>query len=413
MAVTFLHIADTHIGVETYGRLDPSTGLNTRVQDFTRCLDHAFDCAMERDVDFVVFAGDAYRTCDPSATHQRELARCVHKLSQAGIPMVIVIGNHDAPVAFGKANSVDIFKTLCTTGVHVADTDCVIDLETKSGPVQVACLPWLQRSHLLATEDGRNLTEVEATERLQQLGARLVDGLAAQVDRGKPVVLAAHVAVADAVLSGSEQTAVIGRDPVFLTSTLADPAFDYVALGHIHRHQDMNPGASPPVVYSGSIDRIDFGEEEEAKGCCIVTIDQAALGSPKKTTYEFVPTPARPFRTVRVDATQSLDITQSILDALELYTLKDHIVRIIYKADAGPSALDLPRIRQATRDAALIAGIFPDTDRPRKQRRSSVTQEMGLTKALEAYIDNTSGLETIKSDLITYARDLESEAASE
>ncbi|MEE2752521.1 MAG: exonuclease SbcCD subunit D [Candidatus Latescibacterota bacterium] len=409
MAVTFLHIADTHIGVETYGRLDPTTGLNTRVMDFTKCLSHAFDLAIQREVDFVVFAGDAYRSCDPSATHQRELARCVHKLSQAGIPIVIVVGNHDAPVAFGKANSVDIFRTLGTQGVHVADSDCILNLETSSGPVQVACLPWLHRSHLLTTEDCKNLTEEEITQHLQQLGTRLVGGLAARVDTTRPVVLAAHVAVADAVLSGSEQTAIISRDPVFLTSTLAQPAFDYVALGHIHRHQDMNPLASPPVVYSGSIDRIDFGEEEEPKGCCIVSIDQDGPGEPKSTTFEFLPTPARPFRTIRVDASKSSDMTQSILDSLSENDLSNHIVRIIYRANSGPANLDLSRIRQATRDAALVAGIFPDIERAQKQRRSTVTHEMSLSKALEAYIDNNLSLNSIKNDLLSYALALEAE----
>lgn len=408
MAVTFLHIADTHIGVETYGRLDPATGLNTRVHDFVNCLDHAIDTAIERNVDFVVFAGDAYKTCDPTATHQRELAACVRRLSASGIPLVIVVGNHDAPVAFGKATSVDIFRTLATDGVHIADTDCVIDLDTRSGPVQVACLPWLHRSHLLATEDHKDLTEAEVLAHLQKLGSRLVEGLAARVDTRHPVVFAAHVAVADAVLSGSERTAVIGRDPVFLTSTLAQPAFDYVALGHIHRHQDLNPGATPSVVYSGSIDRIDFGEEEEAKGFCCVTIDQDAPGAPKSTDYEFVPTPARPFRTIRVDVTHSVDPTQAIVSALSAHDLRDHIVRVIYKSDR-PVQLDFAQIKQATKDAALVAGIFPETDRSVKQRRSTVSREMGLEKVLEAYIENTARLTPLKDDLVRRARELEAE----
>jgi DNA repair protein SbcD/Mre11 len=413
MAVTFLHIADTHIGVETYGRLDPATGLSTRVLDFTRCLDFAFDIAIERNVDFVVFSGDAYKTCDPSATHQRELARSVHRLSAAGIPLVIVVGNHDAPVAFGKANSVDIFRTLGTEGVHVADTDCVIALDTRSGPVQVACLPWLHRSHLLATEDHKDLNEAEVLQHLQKLGAQLVEGLAAQVDPSNPVVLAAHVAVADAVLSGSEQTAVIGRDPVFLTSTLAQPVFDYVALGHIHRHQNMNPQGSPPVVYSGSIDRIDFGEEEEAKGCCLVTVDQSDPGGPKSTSYEFIATPARPFRTVRVDVSRSVDPTLTIVEALSNHNLKNHIVRVIYRSDSGPVQLDFARIREATRDAELVSGIFPDTDRVVKQRRSTVTREMGLATVLEAYIENARHLAPLKDDLVSRALALEAEEIAE
>lgn len=412
MAVTFLHIADTHIGVETYGRLDPSTGLNTRVLDFTRCLSFAFDQAIERDVDFVVFSGDAYKTCDPSATHQRQLAGCIQTLSEADIPVVIVIGNHDAPVSFGKANSVDIFRTLATKGVHIADSDAVVDLETKSGPVQVACLPWLHRSHLLATEDHKDATEAEVLEHLQRLGASIVDGLAARVDRSTPTVLAAHLAVADAALSGSEQTAVIGRDPVFLTSTLAQPAFDYVALGHIHKHQDMNPGASPAVVYSGSIDRIDFGEEQETKGCCFVTIDQDSAGTPTGTSYEFLPTPSRQFKTIRVDVSRSVDPTLAIVAELDQHDLREHIVRIIYKSDSGHAKLDYPRIREATRDALVVAGIYPEAEKLRTQRRSTVTREMGLKTILQAYVDNNSRLEPLKNDLIARALELEAEEAN-
>ena len=145
----------------------------------------------------------------------------------------------------------------------------------------------------------------------------MIEGLASRVDTNTPVILAAHVAVADALLSGSERTAVIGRDPVFLTSTLAQKAFDYVALGHIHRHQDMNPAASPPVVYSGSIDRIDFGEESEPKGCCFVSIDQTGPGKPKSTTFEFLTTPARPFKTIRVAVSNSDDATELIIAELD------------------------------------------------------------------------------------------------
>ena len=55
---------------------------------------------------------------------------------------------------------------------------------------------------------------------------------------------------------------------------LADPAWD-VALGHIHKHQSLNGDAHPPVIYSGSIERIDFGEEHELKGWVVATVHAA------------------------------------------------------------------------------------------------------------------------------------------
>ena len=70
-----LHFADSHVGVELYGRPDPATGLNTRLIDFGRALDRVADAAINEKVDLVVFAGDAYRSREPNPTHQREFAQ--------------------------------------------------------------------------------------------------------------------------------------------------------------------------------------------------------------------------------------------------------------------------------------------------------------------------------------------------
>ncbi|MDA0746631.1 MAG: exonuclease subunit SbcD [bacterium] len=233
MEIKFLHVADTHIGIENYGRLDAATGLHTRLQDFVKSLRFAFEEALKEEVDLVIFSGDAYRSCDPTPTHQREFASLIRML--AHIPIVMITGNHDSPVAFGKASSIDIFGTLGTEGVYIASDPRLLTIRTKSGPVQVACLPWLHRSRLLSRTQYQTLSQEEAVEKLQDLGAQMIESLAARVDPRYPAILAAHVAAADATFSGSEQTAIIGRDPVFLTSTLANPAFDYIALGHIHK----------------------------------------------------------------------------------------------------------------------------------------------------------------------------------
>ena len=64
--IKLLHFADLHLGVENYGRIDPSTGLSTRVLDFLHAFDRVVDYALENEVDLVIFAGDAYRTRDPT-----------------------------------------------------------------------------------------------------------------------------------------------------------------------------------------------------------------------------------------------------------------------------------------------------------------------------------------------------------
>src|SRR6266540_2516930 len=77
------HLADTHIGMENYGRLNPETGLNQRLHDFLNSLDQAIDAALQAEVDLVLFAGDIYKTRDPTPTHQREFATRSRGLSAA------------------------------------------------------------------------------------------------------------------------------------------------------------------------------------------------------------------------------------------------------------------------------------------------------------------------------------------
>ena len=73
-----------------------------------------------------------------------------------------------------------------------------------------------------------------------------------------PAILCSHLTVSSGIFSGSEKRAVYGNDPVLLPSQLAIEPFDYVALGHLHRYQNLNKDGYPAVVYSGSIERVDF-----------------------------------------------------------------------------------------------------------------------------------------------------------
>ena len=107
-----LHFADLHLGVENYGHIDPTTGLSSRFHDFLSALDQIVDYALENKVDLVLFCGDAYKSREPSQTQQREFARRINRLSSNGIPIFLLVGNHDLPNAISKATTTEIFDTL-------------------------------------------------------------------------------------------------------------------------------------------------------------------------------------------------------------------------------------------------------------------------------------------------------------
>ena len=89
-----LHFSDVHIGVENYGRTDPDTGLSTRLIDFLSTLDEVVDCAIDERIDLALFCGDAYKSRDPSQTHQREFAKRIARLASEGIPVFLLLGTH-------------------------------------------------------------------------------------------------------------------------------------------------------------------------------------------------------------------------------------------------------------------------------------------------------------------------------
>ena len=263
-----LHFADLHLGVESYGRLDPDTGLSSRLLDFLNALDQLVDYALKNKVDLVLFCGDAYRSREPTQTQQREFARRINRLATNDIPVFLLIGNHDLPNAVGRATSTEIFDTLAVKNVYVSNRPEIYTIPTKSGKLQIVSLPWLRRSALLTREETKNPTFEQMNQKLQQIMTDVIGAKAKKLDPKLPAVLAAHVWVAG-VQVGSERSMTIGQEHALMLSNVAHPAFDYIALGHIHRHQVLQE--KPPVVYAGSLERLDFGEAEDEKGFYLVS----------------------------------------------------------------------------------------------------------------------------------------------
>lgn len=398
-----LHFADAHIGVENHGRIDPVTGLHTRLLDFVASLTKMADLAVEQQVDAVLFAGDGYRVHDPNPTHQREFARQIKRLSDAGIPTVMVVGNHDHPVAYGRASALDIFRVLQVEHVTVFNRPGLQRISTRSGPLQVAGLPWPHRSLLLAKEEYKQLNDEEIALRIEEIMAGLIEHLADQVNQGIPAVLLAHLSAATAIYSGSERTAMIGREPVLLPGVLANPAFDYVALGHIHRFQDLNQGKTPPVVYSGSLDRVDFGEEGEEKGFCLVEI--AGKG---QVSYRHIPIPVRPFVTIRLSVKEGEDPTVKLLAAIAAENIENAVVRVFYTvSDEQLPLLNLRHVQDALAGAHLVTHLTREPSASERLRRAEVSRELATSEALQRYLLNHPELKPLERDLLAYAAKIE------
>ena len=346
--------------------------------DFLRSFDRVVDYALNTSVDLVVFAGDAYKTRHPNPTYQREFARRIHRLVTNGLPVFLLVGNHGMPNTWGRATTMEIFTTLEVDRVHVARVPGTHRIETRGGPVQVVALPWILRSQLLTRDEFKNKTleEIDAVilEKTENIIAHEIDTLDPEV----PAILVAHGTVFGATY-GSERSVLLGQDIILPRSVIAHPAFRYVALGHIHKHQEVHD--SPPAVYSGSIERIDFGEEKEDKGFVVAEIGEGA------THWQFVRLPARPFVTVRVEAAGD-DPTGEVLAAIEGQEVDDAVVRVLIRTTAEKEPLIRDdEIHQALSGSFYVAAISKEVERTTRLRLGDQSvEELTSRQVLERYL---------------------------
>lgn len=379
--VKVLHFADLHLGVENYGRPDPATGLHTRLLDFLRSFDELLEYALVEPVDLLLFAGDAYKNRDPNPTHQREFARRIHRLASANIPVFLLIGNHDIPRTAGRANTLDIFATLEVPNVYVCRKPATYQIPTRAGPVQIVGLPWIVRSHLLSREEHKNLSLSEIEELTLSKVENILDKQLEGLNPDLPTILAVHGAVQGATY-GSERSVMLGQELVLPLGLVKKAAFDYVALGHIHRHQVLRQ-KHPPIVYAGSVDRIDFGEEKEAKGFVLAEVERG------KAQYKFVELAStRRFVTIEVQADGAEPMAQ-VQEAIAAHDIREAVVRLIIHTTMEKNRLlHDNEIHKLLSEAFKVATVVRDVEHVSRLRLGSdqTIEQMTPLEVLERYL---------------------------
>ncbi len=349
--IRILHFADAHIDIANYGRHDPVSGLPLRVIDFLKALDTIVDAAIEEKVDLVIFAGDAYKDRSPAPTFQREWGRRIMRLSRAGIETILLVGNHDLSPALGRAHALHEYDTLEVPHVHVIGKPrLLLPPELNDLPVQIMALPWVSRSSLMAAMELSGAEIREVHEEIETRIRELIEAWFNEIDPDLPLIFTAHGSVQGAVY-GAERSVMLGNDLVLPGALVRDSRLDYVALGHIHKSQDLNLGSHPPVIYPGSIERVDFGEAKDQKHFVIARISRG------KSEYEFRPLIGRRFIDRSVSLVQkggALPNPQTLLEKMiaalpPQEEMQDAIVRLVVSYPRGWEGLiDEAGLRQYT-----------------------------------------------------------------
>lgn len=386
----------------SHGRINPVTGLNTRLEDFVNTLSRCIDRAIEDTVDMVIFGGDAFPDATPPPYVQEAFAGEFRRLVDAEIPTVLLVGNHDQHSQGLGGASLNIYRTLGVRGFVVGDRLTTHHIQTRNGMVQVITLPWLTRSTLMTRQETENMSLAEVNQLLTQRLQVVLEAEIRRLDPDVPTVLLAHL-MADNATLGAERLLAVGKGFTLPLSLLTRPYFDYVALGHVHKHQNLNKSNDPPVIYPGSIERVDFSEEKEDKGYVMVELERGQV------SWEFCPLPVRTFRTIEVDLAKAEDPQAVLLKAIAKYDIQDAVVRLIYKLRS--EQLDL--IDNASLHTALSTAhtytiqpeLLSQLARPRIPELSA-SNSIDPMEALKTYLNNREDLKDIASSMLEAAQKL-------
>jgi len=401
--IKILHLSDIHMGSGfSHGRINANTGLNTRLEDFVNTLSLCIDRALTDVVDLVIFGGDAFPDATPPPYVQEAFARQFRRLVDADIPTVLLVGNHDQHAQGMGGASLNIYRTLGVPGFVVGDILTTYTVNTRNSKVQVMTLPWLTRSSLMTRQEteGLSLAEINQllTERLRVVLEAEIRGLNPEL----PTILLGHL-MADNATLGAERLLAVGKGFTLPLSLLTRPCFDYVALGHVHRHQNLNKSNDPPVIYPGSIERVDFSEEKEDKGYVMVELERG------QAIWEFCPLPVRSFLTIEVDLTKKEEAQAALMKAIAKHDIQDAVVRLIYKLRSEQLDLvDNAELHDALRTAhtyTIQPELVSQLAKPRIPELSAYNS-IDPMNALKTYLDNREDLQDIAASMLAAAQQL-------
>ncbi|HEY9864135.1 MAG TPA: exonuclease SbcCD subunit D [Candidatus Obscuribacterales bacterium] len=399
--IKILHLSDIHLGSGfSHGQINPETGLNTRLEDFTATLGRCIDRAIAEPVDLVLFGGDAFPDATPAPYVKQAFAGQFRRLVDAEIPTVLLVGNHDQHSQGQGGASLGIYRTLGVPGFVVGDSLETHTIQTKNGAIQIITLPWLTRSTLLTRPETEGLSLEAVNQLLIDRLTVVLEGEIRQLNPELPTILLGHL-MADKANLGAERFLAVGKGFNIPLSLLTRSCFDYVALGHVHKHQNLNRTNDPPVIYPGSIERVDFSEEKEDKGFVLLEVEKGQI------KWEFCALPVRSFCTIKVDLSKVDDPLQTLIKVIEKNPIQDAVVRLIYQLRSDQldaiNNTELHQLLSTAHSYTIKPELVSQLARPRLPELDSGSSIDPLD-ALKTYLTSREDLLGFQTEMIEAAQ---------
>jgi len=275
--MNLIHIADTHLGLSQFNRLDPESGLNLREKQIYENFLSSVDRIIAAKPDVLVHAGDLFDQVKPKTRAYTTILEALERLHRAGIPLVVIAGNHSmtktryttSPFEVLVYHPGDIFAAYSFRYEKRELGDCMFHL-----------IP-----NMLRAEDYRSAYDAVDLSNTHH-NVLVTHGLATQVRDRRLATVAEHE----------------------LDSTILSDTFDYIALGHYHCQSQITENA----WYSGSIEYLTYGEISDSKGGLLVSLDSHTV-----TRFPLPHTPMFDLGTIPCEGVTPGEITGEIISRVE------------------------------------------------------------------------------------------------
>jgi DNA repair protein SbcD/Mre11 len=385
-----LHTSDWHLGSRLHG--------HDRTDELFRQVGRVCDIAEDKGVDVLLVAGDIFECRSRQSAHEvtKRLSQVLSPHIRRGLRVVLLPGNHDDRIHFRMMRALLELEHGCCERIRVvSDRD---DFLFEMAGVQFAALPYPAGEVLEKYSEQPVAGSTGAAERNKSRSAILADlvrDLTAMLKPGIPAVFVTHINVEGVTAESGKEIGNYDQD-INLALKALPHNVSYIALGHIHQQQQIKSHPIP-CFYSGSFDRMDFGEWKEGKGVLLVDIPDR--GPATVTPLPLEPTPF-----------YDLHVTSAELDGLaEVYDADREraFVRLTVERAADDNMLVLhrlakqifPRLVDGVRwsgDHSPQAGVFT----PPNARDYGQTVEDYLNERFAGQPDLLPGLLTRARQLI-------------
>ncbi len=247
----FLHLADLHIGKRVNGF--------SMIEDQKFVFEQVYNVIENEKIDGIIMAGDIYDKPVPSAEAVKLFDEMLTRLVSMDLPIFVISGNHDSAERIGFGSDILSAAKVYMSRVYNGNLQ-KIELEDDYGKINVYLLPFIKPATV------KNIYKEAEIKDYDDALAYVLNQ--EKIDETKRNVIVSHQFVTGAMRSESEEVSVGGLDNVSVENY---DAFDYVALGHIHRAQQMGRESAR---YAGTLLKYSFSEENHNKSMTIVDLKE-------------------------------------------------------------------------------------------------------------------------------------------